>query len=186
MMGRWGARESLMLTGAVLLSLSIAYCSGKKQGARDTGIQATRDSLSVVVKQSKAIQSKRDSLSLELKVEAKRSATTRTVYVRDSAKVSLHGDTAITADSSQVLLPEVADRLRAADAHIASLEAENRTLRFALGNDSTLIANQAEQIRLNQNIAKMIQGPKCGRKCGIVIGVSATIGAAYVANLLRK
>lgn len=127
-------------------------------GKREVALKATRDSLSVVQKVAKGIEKSRDSLAIVLLAQSVKTDSTRTVYIHDKAKVALHGDTAVTKDSSQVLLPEVADKLRADDAHIANLEAENATLHLALGVDSTLIRNQAEQIRLNQNIAKMVQG----------------------------
>lgn len=174
MMGKWGARETVMCVAGVLLALSVSYCVGKQQGALDTGIRATRDSLAVVVKEKAVIQKQRDSVGKALAEAGKKSAETRTVYVATKAKVSLHGDTAVTKDSSQVLLPEVAERLRDADAHIVNLEAENVFLRAFVHADSALIGNLEQQVRLNQNIAKMVAGSRFSR--GVQLGVGVCMG----------
>jgi hypothetical protein len=128
-------------------------------GKRNVALKSTRDSLAVVVARSKDLEAERDVLADGVHELMKRSDSSRVVYAHDKSRVALKGDTAVTKDSSQVLLPEVAAKLRDDDAHIANLEAENASLRLMIGVDSTLIRNQAEQIRLNQNIAKMVQGP---------------------------
>jgi hypothetical protein len=168
-------REVWLVALAGFLAVNVVigfhyYAAGKQTVA----LKATKDSLSVVVDRSKEIEAERDLLATGLREQMKRTDSTRTVYVHDKAKVALHGDTAVTKDSSQVLLPEVAERIRAADAHIANLEAENATLKFALHTDSSLIANQAEQIRLNQNIAKMVKGSRLSHGFQVGGGYCAT------------
>lgn len=141
-------------------------------GKRNVALKSTRDSLVVVQKAAKAIEKSRDSLTVVLladRVTSEASAATaeksKTAHELSKEKVTLHGDTAVTKDSSQVLLPEVADRLRKAETRAtdaeksaADLKKENGDLRFTLHADTLAINNALEQVRLNQNIAKMVQG----------------------------
>lgn len=147
-----------------------------ERGKYSVALKSTQDSLAVVVKQGNAIKEQRDAVASVLAEEIKRSDSSRVVYIHDKTKVALRGDTAVTKDSSQVLLPEVATKLRDDDTHIANLEAENGTLRFALHTDTLAINNLERQVELNQKIAKMVQGPSHFSH-GIQIGVGETLSS---------
>lgn len=109
MTGRWAARESLMLAGAVLLSLSVAYCSGKKAGAVDARLEINAGQLKkqdAVIKSdsAKADTARRESDKLEAvhsRARTKVRVVKDSVFVRDTVYVDTDiAQVIVTADST--------------------------------------------------------------------------------------
>lgn len=173
----------------IAINLTVAW-HFYERGKYSVALKSTQDSLAVVQKAAKGIQKSRDSLTVVLLADhAQSDASTATAekskaaHEQSKEKVTLHGDTAVTKDSSQVLLPEVADRLqkaetRATDAEksAADLKKENTDLRFTLHADTLAINNLKDQVALNERIAKMVQGPSHFSH-GIQIGVGETLSS---------
>lgn len=180
-------REAWLVALAGLLAVNVAigfhfYAAGK----REVVLKATNDSLVTVRKEKAVIQKQRDSVGAELKIASAKSEKTRTVYV--DSRPTIKGDSAFdkTGQFIQVLDPRITASIVDAADHIASLESELKTAKFALRVDTVFIAKQDTETHLNERIADMVKGPRCSRTCGIVIGVSGTIAAAYVAGLFRR
>lgn len=180
-------REVWLVALAGFLAVNVVigfhfYAAGKQNVA----LAATKDSLVTVRKEKAVIQKQRDSVGAALKVAAAKSEKTRTVYVASQPK--LKGDSAFDARGQfiQVLDPRISQALVSAADHVTNLEAELKTAKFALRVDTVFIAKQDKETHLNERVAEMVKGPRCGMKCGVVIGVTGTIAAAYVAGLFRK
>jgi hypothetical protein len=146
-------------------------------GKRNVALKATRDSLSVVVAEKKVIQKQRDSVGAALAIAAKKSAVTRTVYVDTKNETQIKGDSAYdsTGHFIQVLDPRITHRIVAADAHVTQLESELSTAKFAIHVDTVFIAKQAQETKLNQNIADMVSGSRFSG--GLQVGVGECLGS---------
>lgn len=161
-MGRWGIRESLMLAVGVLLSLSIAYCQGKKAGAIDEKLASNKTQLisqdSVTKLVTRAADSARQSAirldsthsTLRTKVRVVRDS----VFVRDTVYVS----------------SDIADLIRAADSTIA---AQRRSLAL----QDTLVASLRRGIALRDTRIALLEkkgNPRISKGMQIGVGYCAT------------
>lgn len=157
-------------------------------GKRNELLKNTRAALATVVAQKAVIQKQRDSVGAALAVAEKKSAVTRTVYLTAKAETKIVGDSAFdsTGHFIQVLDPRISQRIVKTDEHVISLEKELLTAKFMIHVDTVFVAKQNEEIDLNKRIAKMVEGPKCGRKCGIVIGVVSTASVVWLASKVPK
>lgn len=184
-------KRDLYLIGALLLLVLNAggalYFYNK--GKRELLLKQTTDALAIKQGEAFRLRRTRDSLlvvvnSLHEESEKSKAAAAKSDSTYEDAKkdVTLRGDTAITKDSSQVLLPQVAKRLRTAEADLADqkkanadLERENISLRLAAFTvDSNLLKKEDDLVTLNQKIAALTKGSRVGY--GVQLGVGYCIG----------
>lgn len=93
----------------------------------------------------------------------------RKEYRAARAKVVVKGDTVI-ADGKTVELPSVASLIRVADSRGAQDSTD-------MAKQDLLIATLGQRV----NLLERVKEPRCGRKCGIAIGVAGTGAVLYVA-----
>jgi hypothetical protein len=169
MMGRWGARESLMLAGAFILSLSIAYCSGVKKGQSDERLAQnkvqirTQDSVSSE-DSVRADSARQKAIRLDSTYDVVR---TKVRVVRDS--VFVRDTVYVSSDLAQVIVT--------ADSTIA---AQKRSLAL----QDTLISSLRVGISLRDQRIDLLEkrsGPRFGLKTGIAIGAVSTVAVVVVA-----
>lgn len=149
--------------GILIAFALFGFCerrAGKEEGAIKQEIKES----AVVVKARKQ----------ESAIEVKKSVAKRAEYHAARAKVEVKGDTVI-ADGQTVVMPSVANLVKVADARG--------------DQDSTSITKQDLLVGALSDHVDLLQkekSPRCGKKCGIVIGVVGTAGVVYVAVRIIK
>lgn len=160
----------LVITAGILALMVVVGVHIYDAGKRKVALVATQDSLKVVVKQSKIIASQRDSIGKLFANANAKSNETRIIYIDTKKETTIKGDSAFDGQGKfiQVLDPRITQRITSADNHISSLESQLEVAVAFIKVDTVYIKNQDEQIRLNQNIAKMVKGSVISR--GFQIG----------------
>lgn len=97
-------------------------------------------------------------------------ATTLSVKTTPSAQPQLVGVPAA-----------VIAKMRTDSIYIAELEAQNLRMSLVIASDSSAVGSLQTQVRVLEEQLH----PRCGRRCGIVIGVTATVAAVLVVDRVR-
>lgn len=151
-------RKRILAGALVLVALAVfGFCerrAGVKAGAVDQEIKAS----AIVVKAARA----------DVDVELKKSIAKRKEYHAARAKIQVKGDT-VVADGQSVVLPAVAGFVRVADSRG---DQDSTSIR----KQDLLVAATDHHVDLVQEMKK----PRCGKNCGIAIGVVGTVGTVYV------
>lgn len=159
------------------------YFDGVNAGKQETELREVKASIKARDAQLLAVMHQRDAAARAAVAAGARSDSTRRAYTRSRIKVELRGDTAtIAGDSVEHILPgAVGDLIRASDIHIEALETENRLLRAQVAIDDDLIQGQRIQLEAKDKEISLLEkqkAPRCGAKCGAVLGALAVLGAA--------
>jgi hypothetical protein len=169
----------------VLLALAAAgariYYDGIAKGQLATRLAATEATIQARETQIRRAMQERDAIAKIAAAATARSDSTRKLYTARRIKVVLVGDTARVDTASYVLPGAVADLIRASDVHVAALEAENGVLHQQVTVDTTLIVGLQAQLADKDKeiqILKQDRSPRCGAKCGAVIGAASVLAIA--------
>lgn len=171
MMGKWGARETGLCVVSVLISLSVAYYIGKKQGATDARLEINSTQLKKSDENIKTVQTRTDSSKA---ITAKLDSTHDIVR----RKIKVVHDSILVHDSVVVVSPEIAQLIQSDDSLIA---AQKRTLAL----DDTLIVSLRVGLNLRDVRISILEKAVTPSKVQRIItatkwiAIGAVIGAAY-------
>lgn len=161
----------LTLAGVVAVG-GLSYCAGRQSGAQSVKLGTNK------VRTSTAGQRRRAANQARVRA-ALAAATADTVRHRARARVVITSDTTVSIDS----LPEIP----VAPLVISVLRADDRK---ASADSLLIVSLEAENVALTEERdawherADLLKPPRCGMRCGIVIGAGAVLAAAFtVASL---
>jgi hypothetical protein len=178
MTGPWTIRESGMLAGAVLLSLSIAYFAGKHSGQLDARLSINAEQLKKSDDSVKSIQSRTDSSKAITKVLFASHDVIRTKIKVVHDTILLSGGINQGKDSLIAVSPDIA-RLIATDDSLIAAQAHSLALQ------DTLIASLRTGLSLRDSRIKLLESEVTpGKLKRIVtaakwIAIGAVVGVAY-------
>lgn len=178
-------RRSLWIAfvAVVVGSLAVAWvvAGAHRSGAKENQLQEVRKVLVLKTAEGKVVQKER-----LLAGQAATSSHTRTELSRPAAIKSRHDIRVLESEHPEVLnyLKEPVDNLLT---HDDNLERENADLRQLATVDTSVVKNLTERLELKQTELELTPKPsRCGRKCGIVLGILGTVGAAIALGAVTK
>lgn len=178
-------RRSLWIIFAAVVVGSLAVAgivgSAHRSGANENKLQEVRKVLELKATEGKVVEQKRLVVG-----KAAASSHTRTELSRPAAIKSRHDIRVLESEHPEVLnyLKEPVDNLLT---HDDNLERENADLRQLATVDTSVVKNLTERLELKQTELELTPKPsRCGRKCGITLGILGTLGAAIVLGAATK
>lgn len=170
-LSRW--QMALGGTIALVVMLTLAYCSGVRRGAEDQRLKENAVQIRTSDSVTKLVTSRTDSAR-------KHSDALVTSRAKTRDRIRVVSDTVYVSDSLDVedafLIPQVAQLIQQDDSIIA---AQQRSLAM----QDTLIANLRSGIVLRDiriDILEHAKRPRIGFKSGVVVGAAAVIGVLYL------
>lgn len=151
--------------GAFVLVGSLAYCAGQKNVKQDVKMAALVDTVRIADSAAKA---RTDTVIIyraaSAKAKAQSDALDSNVVIRDDSS-------AIVADTVAIVPPEVIADIRGLRLTVAT---QDTLIHSLYGRDSTQEWRIATRDQMLRELGKQAH-PKCGRRCGIVLGLTAGI-----------
>lgn len=176
----------VLLAGALAVSLYLAGGQARAGRARHEALEAKRDTLLGAV-----IRSRRQAAADREAVERARAAAEREAarYRLARGRVRVVRDTVYAADLPAPLTsPAIADLITTCDSALVAADSLIGTMARHMAAQDTVITRQAAVIALDTemitDLEKTKKGPRCGRRCGIVIGSVGTVLLIYLAGEL--
>lgn len=170
-MGKWGARETLMTVGGVILLCTIIwFVSAKNQKQKDQ----------LAANHTQTVQSDKHTDSVQIRTTEQKAVTAKLDSTHDIVRKSVKvvHDSVLVHDSVVVVSPEIAQLIQSDDSLIA---AQKRTLAL----DDTLIASLRVGLKLRDTRIKLLEAEVTPSKLKRIItatkwiAIGAVIGAAY-------
>lgn len=166
-------RLTLLTVAAVLASCAISYCSGKRAGERDAKLRQNTHRIAAATPARKKAEGRTiQALARSAAADTVRKVARTRVTIASDSTVSIDGLAPLNVSIPVVSLLKADDaKARADSMTIVSLRAENASLR--------------EERDAYKERAELLEPDRCGRKCGIVIGVVGTMAAAIAIDHVR-
>jgi hypothetical protein len=105
----------------------------------------------------------------------------------DRRAFELRGDTAVTASDRQVLLPEIASFIRSSDFAAPKEAAARMSLTDVIEKQDTLVADHVKRELIDDEQTRILERqahPRCGFKCGALVGAAVTLGVIRIVLIL--
>lgn len=161
------------------IAASWIYYSGSRAGANKNELQEVRRVESTKTGEGKVIDQKRLLAGKAAATSEARSDASRARYGKARRVLWV-------ADSAGEIPPELKQPVADVIQHTDNVERENLDLRRLAFVDTTLVKNLTERLELKQKELELVpKAPRCGWKCGAVVGTVLTLAVIIAAGSSR-